>query len=72
MSDGFQFEFASGEQALLSNDNRLVDLVDGLLDHGVVVRGEAWITVANVDLVFVGLELVLANPDTIRGKRATG
>lgn len=56
---------ATGEEALLSNDSCLVDLVDGLLDCGVVIRGELWLTVADIDLVFLGVDLVLASPDTI-------
>ncbi len=62
---GLQVEFASAEDALLASDRRLVDLVDGLLGSGVVVRGELWLTVADVDLVYLGVNLVLANPDSI-------
>lgn len=69
MSDALELRLASAEDALDSGDRRLVDLIDGLLDHGIVVRGELWLTVAGVDLVYVGLDLVLANPDTIRGRR---
>jgi len=61
--------FASGEEALLATDGRLVDLVDGLLHHGVVIRGELWLSVADVDLVFLGLDLVLATPDKMRASR---
>lgn len=70
MSDGFELTMATGEEALFSTDRRLVDLVDNLLDHGVVIRGEAWLTVADVELVFLGLDLVLASPDTMRRERA--
>lgn len=59
--------FASAEETLRSTDSRLVDVVDGLLHHGVVIRGELWLSVADVDLVFLGLDLVLASPDTICG-----
>lgn len=48
---------------------RLVDVVDSLLGHGVVLRGELWISVADVDLVFLGLDLVLAEPGKMRGLR---
>jgi hypothetical protein len=68
MDDEFDMTFASGEDALLSNDGRLVDLVDNLLDHGVMIRGEAWLTVADIDLVFLGVDLALANPDRMRRK----
>ncbi|MEM1273961.1 MAG: gas vesicle protein [Pseudomonadota bacterium] len=62
----FDLRLASPEDALSARDGRLVDLVDGLLDHGVVIRAEIWLTVADVDLVFLGADLVLASPDTMR------
>ncbi len=61
-------QMASPEEVLGSSDSRLVDVVDGLLHHGVVIRGEVWLTVAEVDLVFLGLDLVLAAPDTMQRK----
>lgn len=61
-----EFRFASAEDALTSSDQRLVDIVDGLLDHGVVLRAEVWLTVADVDLVFLGTDIVLSNPDSLR------
>lgn len=64
----FDYVFATPEDALTARDARLVDLVDGLLDHGVVVSGELWLTVADVDLVFLGLNAVLTNPDKL-GRR---
>ncbi|ETX15864.1 gas vesicle protein [Roseivivax halodurans JCM 10272] len=68
MPDGFEMRLVGPDEALASRDGRLVDLLDGLLDQGVVLRGEAWISVADVDLVFLGLDLVLANPDRICGR----
>ncbi|RDC73190.1 gas vesicle protein [Rhodovulum sp. 12E13] len=61
--------FVAPDTALASCDTRLVDVVDRLLDRGVVIRGELWLTVAGVDLVFVGADLVLASPDTMRRTR---
>lgn len=61
-----EMQLASATETLRSSDDRLVDLVDGLLHHGVVIRGELWLTVADVDLVFLGLDLLLAAPDRIR------
>jgi len=49
-------------EALGTAQTRLVDVVDSLLGHGVVLRGELWISVAEVDLVFIGLDLVLCEP----------
>jgi hypothetical protein len=38
----------------------LVDLVDRLIGGGVVVNGDVVLSLAGVDLVYVGLRLVLA------------
>lgn len=60
----------STEAAPALDDDRLVDLIDGLLDRGVVLRGELWLSVAGIDLVFLGLDLVLASHETMtRGRR---
>lgn len=58
--------FASPTDALQAQSGRLVDVVDSLLAHGVVIRGELWLTVADVELVFLGVDLVLASPETMR------
>ena len=68
MPDGFDMRLVGPDEVVGSREGRLVDLLDGLLDQGVVIRGEAWISVADVDLVFLGLDLVLANPDRIAGR----
>jgi gas vesicle structural protein len=44
----------------------LVELVDRLLHRGVVLTGEVTVSVAGVDLVYLGLSVVLASVDTIR------
>jgi hypothetical protein len=38
----------------------LVDLVDRLIDGGVVIHGDVLLSLAGVDLVYLGLRLVLA------------
>jgi hypothetical protein len=58
--------FVAPDTALRSGDTRLVDVVDRLLDRGIVIRGELWLTVAGIDLAFVGADLVLASPETMR------
>jgi len=47
----------------------LLDLLDSALDRGVVVQGDATISVADVDLVFLGLKLVLTSVETMRSWR---
>lgn len=61
-----ELHMATAEDALLSNDTRLVDVVDGLLRHGVVLRGELWLTVADVELVFLGVDLLLTTPEKMK------
>lgn len=48
----------------------LLEALDHLLDRGVVIAGEAVISIADVDLLYLGLNVVLANVDTIM--RVTG
>ncbi len=43
----------------------LVELVNRVLDKGVVVTGEVTISIAGVDLLFLGLQLILSSVDTL-------
>ena len=43
----------------------LLDMLDHLLDRGVVISGEAVISIGDVDLLYLGLNIVLANVDAI-------
>jgi gas vesicle structural protein len=44
---------------------RLVELVDRVLDRGVVLRGDVVISVAGVDLVYLELHLLLSAVETL-------
>lgn len=46
----------------------LVDLVDRLIDGGVVVHGDVLLSLAGVDLVYLGLRLVLAPAERVVGR----
>ena len=48
----------------------LLDLVDRVLNKGVVVAGDITLSVANVDLVYVGLRLLLASAATLEREAA--
>jgi len=50
---------------LTAEDASLLELVDRLLNKGVVLAGEATISVAGIDLIYLGLNLVLAAVETI-------
>jgi hypothetical protein len=43
-----------------SNDVALVDLLDRVISGGVVISGDIVLGIADVDLVYLGLRLVLA------------
>lgn len=43
----------------------LLELTDRLLHRGVVLTGEATISVAGVDLIYLGLNLVLSAVETM-------
>ena len=44
----------------------LLETLDHLLDRGVVIAGEAVISIGDVDLVYLGLNIVLANVDAVK------
>jgi gas vesicle structural protein len=43
----------------------LVELVDRVLNKGVVISGDITLSVAGVDLVYVGLRVLLASAGTL-------
>ncbi len=43
----------------------LLETLDHLLDRGVVIAGEAVISIGDVDLLYLGLNIVLANVDAL-------
>ncbi len=48
-----------------TDDLSLLETLDHLLDRGVVISGEAVISIGDVDLLYLGLNIVLANVDAI-------
>ena len=49
----------------------LCEALDRVLHKGVVIHGDIVISVANVDLIYLGLRLVLASVDTARAMGVT-
>jgi len=47
----------------------LVELVDRVLNKGVVVAGDITLSVADVDLVYVGLRVLLSSVATLEAQR---
>jgi Gas vesicle protein len=46
----------------------LVDLVDRALNTGLVISGDITISLADVDLVYLNLRLLLGSVPTVRGE----
>jgi hypothetical protein len=57
----------AGRGPRLGNDATLVDLLDRVLDRGVTITGDVILSVAGVDLVYLGLRLVLKGVDGDEG-----
>lgn len=51
---------------------RLVELVDRVLDRGVVLRGDVTISVAGVDLVYLELRLLLSGMEALTRRALPG
>jgi hypothetical protein len=58
------------EEQALKQQVTLLDLVDRVLNKGVVVSGDITLSVANVDLVYVGLRVLLSSVATLEERRA--
>ena len=48
----------------LGDEMSLLDLLDHVLDQGVILRGNLVISLAGVDLVYLGLDVVLTSVET--------
>jgi gas vesicle structural protein len=57
------------DQHALKHQVTLVELVDRVLNKGVVVSGDIMLSVANVDLVYVGLRVLLSSVATLEERR---
>jgi hypothetical protein len=60
---------AAARAILDEADDSLLDLVDNLLNRGVVVSGEVLLGLAGVDLVYLRLTALLCAADRVRRAR---
>jgi hypothetical protein len=60
--DGLELWSGAGGE----DPHSLVELINRVLDRGVVITGEITISVAGVDLVYLGLNAVLTSISTAR------
>ncbi len=55
-----------------SQEVSLCEALDRILNKGAVVFGEVMISVADIDLVYLGLQVILASMETARGFKPQG
>lgn len=58
-----------GNQSQEQKEMSLLELLDRLLDKGIVIHGDLMISIADIDLIYVGLRLVIGSIDAINGER---
>ena len=61
-----EYRFDENEQVALC------EAIDRILNKGVVIVGEATISVANVDLIYLALQVVLSSVETARSLHQSG
>ena len=54
-----------------SKDVTLLEILDRVLEKGVVISGDAVISVADVDLIYLGLRVLLSSVETMEQLRGT-
>ena len=59
MTNGEELEIDEGEEL------SLLETLDHVLDRGLVIAGEVRIAVADIDLVFLGLNVLLGSVETV-------
>lgn len=56
---------ALGPSRLATSEVTLVELVDRLVDKGVVLQGDITLAVADVDLIYVGLRALISSVSSL-------
>jgi len=57
--------------ATKSKDVTLLEILDRVLEKGVVISGDAVISVADVDLIYLGLKVLLSSVETMEKLRGS-
>lgn len=65
MADGDRERDPVHEPLPLDDRIRLVELLDRVLDRGVVLRGDVTISVAGIDLIYLELRLLLSGIEAL-------
>jgi hypothetical protein len=70
MAEGRSNGVAGAPQAMRARDVSLLELLDRILDKGVVIAGDIVISVADIDLIYLGLKVILTSVDTLEKHKA--
>jgi len=69
---GFQAEKDKmNNVAVKSKEITLLEILDRVLDKGVVISGDMVISVADVDLIYLGLKVLLSSVETMEKLRGS-
>jgi gas vesicle structural protein len=69
MSESHALVQASSKDLVDAREVTLLDLVDRAVDHGVILAGDITIAVADIDLIYVGLQVLLASVERVQELR---
>lgn len=53
------------QDTLLNREVSLIDILDVILDKGVAIRGDLMISIADIDLVYIDLRILITAVETI-------
>jgi hypothetical protein len=59
----------AGDNRALKHEVTLLELVDRVLNRGVVISGDIMLSVADVDLVYLGLRVLLSSVATLEEQK---
>jgi len=69
--EGFWEPAATDSEFPENQEVSLCEALDRILNKGAVLYGEVMLSVADIDLVYLGLQVILASMETARGFRPT-
>jgi hypothetical protein len=58
------------ERAIREREVTLLELLDRILDKGVVIAGDVVLSVADIDLIYLGLRVILTSVETLEKYKA--
>lgn len=60
-----EIAYSTGKESPLAHDVSICELLDRVLNKGAVLTGELCISVADIELLYVGLSLVISSVETL-------